>query len=260
MNKKIHIFVTNDDGISAKGLAALTEMVRPFGALTVVAPKEPQSGMSGAMTIGTPLRLYEHSREEGLERYVCTGTPVDCVKIGLSQFFSEQKPDLLVSGINHGANTSAAVFYSGTLGATGEGILYGVPSIGFSLSTPHNPDANFDSCIVYGRKILEQYLIHPPSPDVFINVNFPDIPNDQIKGIRFARQGKGAWIKEFEKRRDPHGYDYYWLTGEFRNDEPEALDADHNLVNLGYVSIVPHQFDTTCYPEVERLGNVWKFL
>ena len=259
MNRNKNILLTNDDGISAKGLLALTEMLRPFGKITVVAPKDPQSGMSSAITIATPLRLFELSKEEEITRYVCTGTPVDCVKIAMNQLFCDQKPDLLVSGINHGANASAAVIYSGTLGAAAEGILYGIPSIGFSLSTPHNPHADFSGCIHFGRQIIEQYFLYPPLPDVYLNINVPDIPKDMIKGIRFTRQGKGSWINEFEKRTDPYGSPYYWLTGEFRNDEPDAADADHNLLHQGYVTIVPHQLDTTHLDEVGRLSNHWNF-
>jgi 5'-nucleotidase len=257
MNLNRSILITNDDGIHAKGLSALIEMMRPYGTITVVAPKEPQSGMSGAVTITTPIRLFELNREEGVSCHLCTGTPVDCVKIAMSQLFTHQKPDLLVSGINHGSNASSAVLYSGTLGAAAEGALYGIPSIGFSLNTPHNPNADFSASIYYGRQILEQYFRFPPSPDVYLNINIPDIPQGEIKGIRITRQGKGAWIKEFEKRIDPHGYPYYWLTGEFRNDEPDAPDNDKNLLDQGYITIAPHRIDTTHYSEMERLQQNW---
>ena len=256
---KRHILITNDDGIGAKGVSALIEMARPFGELTVVAPKEAQSGMSSAVTFNTPIRLFECKREEGLACYVCTGTPVDCVKIGLNQLFPAQMPDLLLSGINHGSNASAAVLYSGTLGAAAEGALYDIPSIGFSLTTHHDPDADFDAAIHYGREILAQYLIHPPARNVYLNINIPDIPKEEVMGIRLARQGKGAWIKEFEKRIDPHGTHYYWLTGEFRNDEPNEPNTDSNLLDQKYITIVPHQIDTTHYAELERLGQLWHF-
>ena len=253
------ILVTNDDGITAKGILALTEMVRPYGEVIVVAPKDPQSGMSGSVTIHTPIRLFELSREAGITRYVCTGTPVDCVKIAMSQLFQESKPDLLVSGINHGSNASAAVLYSGTLGAAAEGVLYGIPSIGFSLTTPHDPNADFSGSVHFGRKILERYLKQPASLDNYLNINIPDLPIEKIQGIRLARQGKGAWIKEFEKRVDPHGYPYYWLTGEFRNDEPDAMDTDKNLLDQGFVTIVPHRVDTTHYSELERFRQIWEW-
>jgi len=259
MNRNRNILLTNDDGIGAKGLLALTELLRPYGTITVVAPKEPQSGMSNAVSIITPIRLLPYEKGREITRYACTGTPTDCVKIAMSQLFIDQKPDLLVSGINHGSNTSAAVLYSGTLGAAAEGTLYGIPSIGFSLATPHDPDANFETCLHFGRIILEQYLSHPPAPHLYISVNIPDLPKEQIRGIRLARQGRGAWIKEFDKRVDPHGDPYYWLTGEYRNDEPEAPDTDQNLLRQGYVTVVPHQIDTTHYGELERLKQNWKF-
>ena len=259
MNLNKNILITNDDGIGAKGLSALVEMLRPYGVITVVAPKEAQSGMSGAVTITTPVRLFEYSREEGVTRYVCTGTPVDCVKIAMNQLFRDHQPDLLVSGINHGSNASAAVLYSGTLGAAAEGVMYGIPAIGFSLTTPHHPDADFSGCIHFGQKILEQCFAHPAPLDVYLNINIPDIPVNDIKGIRMARQGKGAWIKEFDRRVDPHGYPYYWLTGEFRNDEPDAPDSDINLLDQGFITIVPHRIDTTHYEALEHLRNCWKF-
>ena len=259
MNTKKNILLINDDGMGAKGLRALEEMLHPYGNITVVAPKDPQSGMSSAVTINHPLRLIEYTRKEGIIRYICTGTPVDCVKISMSQLFTDSKPDILVSGINHGANTSAALVYSGTLGAAAEGMLYGIPSIGFSLATPHDPDADFKACIYFGRKILEQYFHYPPAPNVFLNVNVPDIPLEQIRGIRLGRQGKGAWIKEFDKRIDPHGYAYYWLTGEYCNYEPQAPDTDQNLIGQGYISVVPHHLDSTHYGELERLRQNWNF-
>ena len=259
MKNNQNILVTNDDGIDAKGLSALVEMLRPYGTITVVAPKEPQSGMSNAITIATPIRFTKCEMGDGIASYICTGTPVDCVKIAMSRLFIDQKPDLLVSGINHGSNASSAVLYSGTLGAAAEGVLYGIPSIGFSLATPHDPDADFSGSIYYGRKILEQYFRFPIAPNVFLNVNFPDVPQEQIRGIHLARQGKGSWIKEFESRVDPHGYPYFWMAGEYRNDEPDAPDTDQNLLDQGYVTIVPHHLDTTHYGELERLLQTWKF-
>ena len=259
MNTKRRFLLTNDDGIEAKGLAALVQMMRPFGEIIVVAPKDPQSGMSGAVSIGQTIRLYPHSQEEGIRRYVCTGTPVDCVKIAMYQFFSDKYPDALISGINHGSNASAAVLYSGTLGAAAEGALYGIPSIGFSLTTKHDPDADFSASIHYGRLIIEQFLQNPPAAGSYLNVNIPELPIEQIKGIRLCRQGRGAWIKEYEKRTDPYGHDYYWLTGEFRNDEPLAPDADQNVLEAHYISIVPHHTDTSCYAELERLQKAWLF-
>ncbi len=253
----MQIFITNDDGYRAPGLAALIEMVRPYGTITVVAPEEAQSGMSNAITIKVPVRIRKVSEEEGLRVYACSGTPADCVKLAMNSLF-EQLPDLLVSGINHGSNSSVAVIYSGTLGAAAEGTLYGIPSIGFSL-TDHSADADFSAAIVYGRKIIDQVLAHPFAPHTFLNVNFPALPGDKIKGIKLSRQNKGAWIKEYEKRTDPSGHDYYWLTGEFVNHEDQATDTDENALNAGYVSVVPHHLDMTEHRELERLRKEWLF-
>jgi 5'-nucleotidase len=256
MDKRL-ILITNDDGHRADGLAALIEMMRPYGDIVVVAPEEMQSGMSSALTVKIPIRLRKIREEAGLTIYACTGTPVDCVKLAMSHLFT-RKPDLLVSGINHGANTSISVIYSGTLGAAAEGALYGIPSIGFSLND-HSSSADFSTCIPFGRMIIEQVLKQPFDEHTFLNVNFPCLPYNEIKGIKLCRQNRGTWVEEFEKRVDPHGYDYYWMTGIFQNHEKEAGDADENVVQSGYVAIVPHHLDMTDYRELERLKQEWRF-
>ncbi len=256
MQKRL-ICITNDDGYRSSGIAALIEMVRPYGDIVVVAPEEVQSGMSSALTIKVPIRLRKVESSDGLTVYACSGTPVDCVKLAMSHVFT-RKPDLLVSGINHGSNTSAAVIYSGTLGAAAEGTLYDIPSIGFSLNN-HSWSADFTACIPYGRKIIDQVLAHPFVKHTFLNVNFPALPYNEIKGIKLCRQNRGTWVEEFEKRVDPHGIDYYWMTGLFQNHEQEAGDADENAVQNGYVAVVPHQIDMTNYKELERLKGCWQF-
>lgn len=257
MSLERKILITNDDGVKSKGISALIEMMRPYGDLTVVAPFEAQSGMSAALTIGKPLRLTELRSEEGLKVYACSGTPADCVKMAMNQLYVNEMPDLLVSGINHGSNASIASLYSGTLGAASEGTVYGVPSIGFSLCT-HDPLADFSTAVYFGKIILEQYLKEPAKPDTFLNINFPAISKEEVKGIKFSHQGKGQWIKEFEGRTDPYGFNYYWMTGEFYNLEPDNNESDHNVVENGYVSIVPHKIDTTDYDELKRLESIWK--
>ncbi len=254
----MEIFITNDDGYRAPGLAALVEIMRPYGNVTVVAPAEGQSGMSSAMTVKLPVRLHKMVEEKGLTTYACSGTPTDCVKLAMHCLFNDKKPDLLVSGINHGSNASIAVIYSGTLGAAMEGTLYGVPSIGFSL-TDHSEKADFTSCLKYGPAIIDQVLKAPFSPGVFLNVNFPAIPVNDIKGIRLCRQNKGAWAEEYEKRTDPHGVDYFWLTGQYVNYEDSATDTDENVLQDGYIAIVPHHLDMTEYKELERLRKAWAF-
>ena len=260
----MHIFITNDDGYTSKGLQALIQMARPFGEITVVAPQYPQSAMSSAVSIGKMLRMVpvsspDGSFEEGIKRYYCSGTPVDCVKMALNVLFSGKKPDLLLSGINHGFNGSSAVLYSGTLGATQEGALNGIPSLAFSLKD-HSPNADFNASIYYGTKIIEEFIKHPPAEYSFINVNIPQGSIHEINGIRLSRFGMGAWIKEIESRTDPYGHPYYWMVGEYENLEPGDLECDHNLLDKNYVTIVPHKIDNTNYPELERLKVVWKDL
>lgn len=255
--KNLSILITNDDGVKSKGISALIEMMKPYGDITVVAPFEAMSGMSAALTIGKPLRLTELKSEEGLKIYACSGTPADCVKMAMNQLFASKSPDLLVSGINHGSNASIASLYSGTLGAAAEGTVYGIPSIGFSLCT-HHRDADFSASLHFGKIIIDNYLKNPANPHILLNVNIPNKPIEAIKGIKFCHQGKGQWIKEFEERTDPYGFHYYWMTGEFFNLEPDNKESDHNLVEDGYISIVPHKIDNTDYLEVDRLSKLWK--
>jgi len=257
MEKRRNILVTNDDGVKSKGISVLIEMMSSYGDVTVVAPFEAQSGMSAALTIGKPLRLTELKNEKGLRIYACTGTPADCVKMAMNQLFNEQLPDVLVSGINHGSNAAIASLYSGTLGAAAEGTVYGIPSIGFSLSS-HDPYADFSVAEIFGKKILDEFFKNPILSNVYLNVNFPAINPSSVKGIKFSHQGSGQWIKEFEERRDPYGFNYYWMTGEFFNLEPDNDKSDHNVVERGYVSIVPHKIDTTDYEELSRLESIWK--
>ncbi|MCK9304483.1 MAG: 5'/3'-nucleotidase SurE [Bacteroidales bacterium] len=257
MEKRRSILITNDDGIKSKGISVLTAMMTSYGDVTVVAPLEAQSGMSAALTIGKPLRLTELKNEKGLRVYACTGTPADCVKMAMNQLYKGSLPDLLISGINHGSNASVASLYSGTLGAAAEGTVYGIPSLGFSLCS-HNPEADFSIVEVYGKIILDNFFKNPVKADVFLNVNFPALKPGEAKGIRFSHQGKGKWIKEFEERTDPYGFNYYWMTGEFFNLEPDNLQSDHNVMEMGYVSIVPHKIDTTDYDELQRLESIWK--
>lgn len=257
MERKRKILITNDDGVKSNGISALIEMMKPFGDITVVAPFEAMSGMSAALTIGKPLRLTEIRIEPGLKVYACTGTPADCVKMAMNHIYADEAPDILVSGINHGSNASIAALYSGTLGAAAEGTVYGIPSIGFSLCS-HNPKADFSVAKKFGKIILEKYFKNPANADIFLNINFPAVKEEEIKGIVFGHQGRGKWIKEFEERTDPYGFNYYWMTGEFYNLETDNENADHNLIENNYISIVPHKIDTTDYKEIERLSTLWK--
>lgn len=258
--RNLRILVTNDDGYNSKGIKTLAELLSEYGDVTVLAPAEPHSGMSTALSLENILRLkkideYRHNGHT-IEIHALTGTPTDCVKLAMNRFFSiDNKPDLLVAGINHGSNASIASIYSGTLGATIEGTIYGVPSLGVSLDT-HSSNPDFSGVTKFLPGILRNFMKHPPAKNVYLNVNFPDIAVEQIKGIRFAKQGYGMWIKEFENRFDPHGREYFWMTGEFIDTEP-AENGDHKLVGQGYISIVPHTIDTTDYKELERLEKCW---
>ncbi|MDR2292689.1 MAG: 5'/3'-nucleotidase SurE [Prevotellaceae bacterium] len=255
--ERLRIFVTNDDGVNAKGIEALVEMVQPYGEVYVLAPLSVNSGMSQAVTITVPVRLKKIREAENLKIYACTGTPTDCVKLAFSHILPDKKADLLVSGINHGSNSSTSVLYSGTLAATTEGIMYNTPSIGFSLCD-YNADADFSACIQLGRKIIDKILNENFGIDSYLNVNFPKLPQSEIKGIKICRQAKGVWREEFEKRIDPQGIDYYWLTGNYVNEEPNAADTDETWLAKGYATIVPQTLDLTNYAELDRIKK-WNF-
>lgn len=255
-SKKPLILVTNDDGLEAKGLKALIEVVRPLGKVVVVAPADPQSGMSHAITVKVPLRITKVTEENDLMIYKCYGTPVDCVKMAFNHLLTE-KPDLLVSGINHGSNASTSVFYSGTMGAALEGCINEITSIGFSLlNIDHNAD--FTAAKYYVDVITREVLQKGLPGTVCLNVNIPDLEREKIAGIKICRQNKGYWREEFDQRTDPAGKHYFWLTGYFHNTEPDATDTDEWALNKNYVSIVPLQTDLTCHETMKTLNN-WNF-
>ena len=249
------IFLSNDDSYSSKGFAAAIEIARQFGRVIAIAPEVPQSGMSQAITIHNPLRLRKVREEEGVLVYSLDGTPVDCVKMALDHLFKDEKIDLMISGINHGSNAAVNVLYSGTMGAAIEAAFYNIPSIGLSL-TDHDLDANFEGAVKYGKQIVEAVLNGDLPRPLCLNVNVPNIPCNEIKGIRLSRQTRGYWREEFYKRTDPHGRDYFWLTGAFSNAEPEAQESDEWALANGYVSVVPVQVDMTAYGQMEQLRRV----
>jgi 5'-nucleotidase len=249
------IFLTNDDGVGAPGLARLIEVLRDFGHIVVVAPEKPQSGMSHAITMSSPLFLHKVRTEPGLEVYACSGTPVDCVKMALDHLLADRKLDLVCSGINHGSNAAINVLYSGTMGAAIEGGFYDVPSIGFSL-TDHSMDADFEAAGIVAREIVEGILLREPPPPLCLNVNIPVARPEGIRGIRVCRQCRGHWREEFFCRQNPLGRDYYWLTGEFMNAEPAATDTDEWALAHGYVSVVPVQVDLTDHRQLAPLGSI----
>jgi 5'-nucleotidase len=254
MNNERVILVTNDDGYQAKGFKALIDAMRPLGKIVAVAPLEAQSGMSHAITVKHPLRVHKIKEEENFSMYAVNGTPVDCVKLAINQLLGK-KPDLLVSGINHGSNSSTSILYSGTMGAAIEGSINHIPSIGFShISYSH--ETNLEAAINYAKKISEKVLKNGLPNDICLNVNFPDASEKAINGIKICRQTMGYWREEFDKRRDPIGKEYYWLTGYYHNHEPEAEDTDEWALKNKYISIVPVQTDLTSYQTIKLL-NKW---
>ena len=254
MSDKPYILVTNDDGINAKGLKELIDVMQLFGKVVVVASEAPQSGKSAAITVDNPIRATRIKEDQNnIEIYKCNGTPVDCVKLAFNQLL-EKKPDMVVSGINHGANSSISVMYSGTVGAAIEGSLHGVPSIAFSLSD-YNPDAEFRYAKIYCARILQAVLERGLPPFVCLNVN---IPKGKPKGVQVVRQAKGKWVEEFEKRTDPHSREYYWLSGYFNSFEDGGEDSDVAVLENNVVSVVPVSIDMTCYRTLEELKD-WDF-
>jgi len=254
MKNKPLILVTNDDGITAPGIRTLIEIMNEIGTVVVVAPNSPQSAMGHAITINStlycdPIKITDGPQEE----YSCSGTPADCVKLAVNELL-DRKPDLCVSGINHGSNSSINVIYSGTMSAAMEAAIEGIPSIGFSL-LDFSWNADFNPIRKYVKKITEQALLNGIPKDVVLNVNFPKRKEDEIKGIKVCRQAKANWVEEFDKRKNPMGRDYYWLTGNFIN-EDKGKDTDEWALSQGYISIVPTQFDLTAHHSIQQL-NTW---
>lgn len=249
------ILITNDDGITAPGIRNLVEAVKDLGKVVVVAPDKAQSGMGHAITIGHPLRLHALNLFEGIEAYQCTGTPVDCVKLAVSKIL-HRKPDICLSGINHGANHSINVIYSGTMSAAVEAAIESIPSIGFSL-LDYSIEADFSGARTYVKKIVEGVLKKKIDKHCVLNVNIPAVDGSLIKGIKVCRQSYAKYQEDFLERIDPHGRKYFWLTGEFVNFD-KGKDTDVWALEHNYVSVVPVQFDLTNYKLVPALQKIWK--
>ncbi len=249
------ILITNDDGITSPGIANLVAAVKDLGKIVVVAPDKPQSGMGHAITIGQPLRLHKMNLFEGVEAWSCTGTPVDCVKLAVDKVL-HRKPDICLSGINHGANHSINVIYSGTMSAAVEAAIESIPSIGFSL-LDYSIEADFSAARTYARQLVELMLKTKLDKHTVLNVNFPAVPEKLIKGIRICKQAYAKYEEDFIERADPHGRKYYWLTGEFVNFD-KGKDTDVWALANNYVSVVPVQFDLTNYVLKTKLEKLWQ--
>jgi 5'-nucleotidase len=248
------ILISNDDGITAPGIQALIAAMQPLGDLLVVAPDSPQSGMGHAISIAKPLRYNRQQLESGIVGYACNGTPADCVKIATGVLVAPRKPDLVVSGINHGPNWSISVFYSGTMSAAIEGAIEGIPSIGFSLCN-YSHEADMRAAADVAARVAAQALAQPMPTGMALNVNIPDLPLSDIKGMCITRQAKGRWVEEFDHRSDPNGRDYFWLTGRYLSQD-KGDDTDEWAIHNGYVSICPVSVDITAYHAFPVL-NQW---
>ncbi len=246
------IFISNDDSIWAPGIKELVNVAKQFGDVIVVAPEVPQSGQGHAVTIKNPIRVKKVNVFEGIESWAVSGTPADCVKIAKDILVIEETVDLVLSGINHGSNSSINVLYSGTMSAAMEGALEGKNSIGFSLDD-FSQQADFTASRHYAEILIDDVLNGNFSEPILLNVNIPKLSLEEIKGVKVCRQARGKWVDEFSESLDPRGVPYYWLTGEFKNHEENATDTDLWALKNGYVSVVPTCFDLTRHEHIKKL-------
>lgn len=249
------ILVTNDDGITSKGIRVLIEEMAKLGEVFVLAPDSPNSGMGHAITVASTLHLKKSPIFGEIKSYECSGTPADCVKLAKHEFLKDRKINLLVSGINHGANSSISVIYSGTMSAAIEGAIEGIPSIGFSLDD-FGYDADFDHVRKYVREIASYVLQNGLPKDTALNVNFPKASAGEIRGVKVTRQTRGYWKEEFDARVAPGGRPYFWMGGHYVNHEPAAKDTDVWALENNYVSIFPCHFDLTNYKAIEKIKGL----
>jgi 5'-nucleotidase len=257
MSKRPLILVTNDDGISAPGIRTLISAMNELGEVIVVAPDSPQSAMGHAITINSTLQCNQVKIDDGPQiEYSCSGTPADCVKLGINEIL-DRKPDICVSGVNHGSNSSINVIYSGTMSAAVEASIEGIPAIGFSL-LDYSWNANFNEIKKYLINITKQALLNGIPKGNALNVNFPKLKEKDIKGIKICRQANAYWVEKFDKRVNPQGKEYYWLTGEFINKD-NGNDSDEWALANGFISIVPVKFDMTDHENISYIKK-WKFL
>ncbi len=256
MNKPL-ILVTNDDGIHAPGIAALVSAVKDFGEVVVVAPDKPQSGQGHAITLSEPLRLHSSNIFDGIEAYECSGTPADCVKMAKAIVLKDRTIDLCVSGINHGANSSINILYSGTMSAAMEASIEGIDSIGFSLLDLSH-DADMTVAEKYARIIVAQVLDKKLQACRLLNVNIPAVSENEIKGIKVCTQGKGIWVEEFVEALDPGGNKYYWMTGKYKSFEPDNESSDIWALKNGYITVVPSMHDLTKYEAIPQMRYLEK--
>jgi 5'-nucleotidase len=244
---KLQILVTNDDGVFAPGIRFLIDVMKEFGQVTVMAPNKPQSGVGHAITFADPLKIKTIEKTDNYQEYSCNGTPVDCIKLAENIVY-KKRPDLVVSGVNHGSNASINVIYSGTMAAVIEACIDEIPAIGFSIDT-YSSKVNLEPSRQYIRKIVQGIIDKGMPQDICLNVNIPT--TEEIKGMKLSRQAKASWREGFDSRTNPRGEDYHWLTGDFVVND-EGKDTDLEAIKNGYISLVPIQVDLTAYKAMEH--------
>ncbi len=259
LSKQPLILISNDDSIYAQGIQVLTRLMSAIGRVVVVAPEKPHSGMGHAITQDLPLRITSsnifNQKNHHIEAYMCSGTPADCIITAQTYILKHVKPDLIVSGINHGKNTAISILYSGTMAAAIEGALDGVPAIGFSLNDI-SPNADFTHTEKYIVDITKKFIQHKIIPNIALNVNFPSKQQSPIRGIKICRQADVSWEKFLVKKKDPRDREYFWLNGKYYQEE-NRKDTDEWAIAHNYVSIVPCQYDLTAYSVIPELQDLW---
>jgi 5'-nucleotidase len=248
----MRILLCNDDGITAPGLLALYKFVRDLGDVTVVAPSAAKSAMSHAVTVGIPITCQKIHVHEEFWGYSVAGSPADCVKLALAELMPD-RPDLVLSGINHGANAGIDIFYSGTVAAAAEGAMFGIASIALSLEIVR--EADFDRAGRIARKVIDSLLVRGIAPASLINVNIPALQPGVPRGVRLARQSTLTYEDRFEKKMDGGGETLYVLTGT-RMDIGASGETDLHALREGYVSVTPLQFDLTDHAHLPNLADV----
>lgn len=236
----MNILITNDDGINSPGLLVLRNILQKFGNVTIVAPDKQQSAVSSLLSINKPLRVHKVYKEDKFFGYSVDGSPVDCVKLAVTTLL-EHKPDLIISGINHGKNTSINILYSGTVAAAFEGLLYNIPSIAFSICS-HALNVDFTAAEHFINELIPQVIDLQEKENLLLNVNIPVLPSEEIKGFKVTKPSSTLWDDKYEKRTDPFGYDYYWFSGSFIPVDKNE-DTDENAIANGYISITPLKID-----------------
>lgn len=258
MSQRPLIIVSNDDGITSHGIRNLVEVMSELGEVVVVAPDSPQSGMGHAITVGESLRLDPSDLFPGITAYQCSGTPADCIKLAKHYVLKDRMPDLVVSGVNHGSNSSVSILYSGTMSAAIEGAIEGYPAIGFSLCD-YGANADFSHARPYIKEIAAQVLKTGLPKGIALNVNIPANNGTPIKGIKICRQARGRWKEDFDERHDPYNRRYFWLVGSFINMD-QGDDTDVVALEAGYIAVVPSSFDLTGYQAMVQLNEEWSIL